>query len=228
MSAMPTSVPRRVIVEGLGLGSVAHDLHNLLASVGFQLGLLDPSEEDVDRIAAAHEAIDRACEITDRLMAISRPMPGERGPVAVGPLIARLADMLRVLIEHRAGLTYVDNAAGQMVMADRIGLERVVTNLVVNARDAVEPGGEIIVRVDPRERDGGASLAITVTENGCGISKAVLDRMFEPYVTTKRTGTGLGLAASLRIVRGWGGDIGVDTQEGEGTTMTVYLPVAAR
>ena len=60
-------------------------------------------------------------------------MPGERGPVAVGPLIARLADMLRVLIEHRAGLTYVDNAAGQMVMADRIGLERVVTNLVVNA-----------------------------------------------------------------------------------------------
>ena len=52
--------------------------------------------------------------------------------------------------------------------------------------------------------------------------------MFEPYVTTKRNGNGLGLAASRRIVRGWGGDIGVDTQEGEGTTMTVYLPVAAR
>ena len=210
---MPISVPRQAVVEGLGLGSVAHDLHNLLASVGFQLGLLDSSEEDVDRIAAAHEAIDRACEITDRLMAISRPMPGERGPVAVGPLSARLADMLRVLIEHRAGLTYVDNAAGRMVMADRIGLERVVTNLVVNARDAVEPGGKIAVRVDPRERNGGASLAITVTDNGCG---------------TKDYGNGLGLAASRRIVRGWGGDIGVDTQEGEGTTMTVYLPVAAR
>ena len=112
--------------------------------------------------------------------------------------------MLRVLIEHRAGLTYVDNAAGQMVMADRIGLERVVTNLVVNARDAVEPGGEIIVRVD-HETHGGVSLAITVTDNGCGIPEAVLDRIFEPYVTTKDHGNGLGLAASRRIVRGWGG-----------------------
>ena len=154
---MPTSMPQRASIEGLNLGLVAHDLHNLLASVGFQLGLLDPSEEDVDRITAAHDAIDRACEIT------------ERGPVAVGPLIARLTDMLRVLIEHRASLTCVDNTTGQMVMADRIGLERVVTNLVVNARDAVEPGGEIAVRVDSRERDGGASLAITVADNGCGI-----------------------------------------------------------
>ena len=194
---MPTSVPRQAVVEGLGLGSVAHDLHNLLASVGFQLGLLDPSEEDVDRIAAAHEAIDRACEITDRLMAISRPMPGERGPVAVGPLIARLADMLRVLIEHRAGLTYVDNAAGQMVMADRIGLERVVTNLVVNARDAVEPGGEIIVRVDPRERDGGVSLAITVTDNGCGIPEACWTESSSRMSRPRTTGTALGLPPAV-------------------------------
>lgn len=224
---MPASMPRRAIVDGVGLDSVAHDLHNLLASVGFQLGLLDPSEEDVDRITAAHDAIERACEITERLMAIARPVPGDRGPVAVGPLIARLADMLRVLIKHRADLTYIDNTTGQMVMADRIGLERVVTNLVVNARDAVEPGGEIAVRVDSRERDGGAFLAITVMDNGCGIPEAVLDRMFEPYVTTKRSGNGLGLDASRRIVRGWGGDMGVATREGEGTTMTVYLPVVA-
>ena len=67
-----------------------------------------------------------------------------------------------------------------------------------------------------------------MTDNGCGIPEAVLDRIFEPYVTTKDHGNGLGLAASRRIVRRWGGDIGVDTQEGEGTTMTVYLPVAAR
>ena len=224
---MPTSMPRRASIEGLNLGSVAHDLHNLLASVGFQLDLLDPLEEDVDRITAAQDAIDRACEITERLMAIARPVPSERGPVAVGALIARLTDMLRVLIEHRADLTYVDNTTGQMAMAGRIGLERVVTNLVVNARDAVEPGGEIAVRVDPLERDGGASLAITVADNGCGIPEAVLDRMFEPYVTTKRNGNGLGLATSHRIVRGWGGDIGVATREGEGTTMTVYLPVVA-
>ena len=66
-----------------------------------------------------------------------------------------------------------------------------------------------------------------MTDDGCGIPEAVLDRMFESYVTTKRSGNGLGLAASRRIVRGWGGDIGVATREGEGTTMTVYLPVAA-
>ena len=158
-------------------------------------------------------------------MAIARPVPSERGPVAVGPLIARLTDMLRVLIEHRASLTCVDNTTGQMVMADRIGLERVVTNLVVNARDAVEPGGEIAVRVDSRERNGGASLAITVADNGCGIPESVLDRMFEPYVTTKRNGTGLGLALVKGVIEAHDGAIQCVTSPLGGARFEIRIPL---
>ena len=96
-----------------------------------------------------------------------------------------------------------------------------VTNLVVNARDAVEPGGEIAVRVDPRERDGGASLAITVTDNGCGIPEAVLDRIFEPYVTTKAKGSGLGLAIVKKIVEEHFGTIAFADRPGRGTIVTL-------
>ena len=70
------------------------------------------------------------------------------------------------------------------------------------------------------------SLAIAVTDNGCGIPESFMSRMFEPYFTTKEDGNGIGLAASRRTVREWGGDIGVESEEGRGTTMTVYLPVA--
>ncbi|NDH98334.1 MAG: ATP-binding protein, partial [Actinobacteria bacterium] len=128
-----------------------------------------------------------------------RPRHASSGPRQLAGVLRRLTPRSRSAQPLRCGV----------VSAWRRAASRVVTNLVVNARDAVEPGGEIAVRVDSRERDGGASLAITVADNGCGIPEAVLDRMFEPYVTTKRNGNGLGLAASHCIVRGWGGDIGV-------------------
>ncbi|MEM8707080.1 MAG: PAS domain S-box protein [Actinomycetota bacterium] len=221
-----------MLVEGAALGSVAgvvgsaaHDLHNLLASIGFQLGLLALPAGDADRVSAANEAIDRACDITEDLMAIARPSRNKVGPVEIGSLVAGLTDMLRVLVEHQADVTFVDNSAGRLAATDRSGLERVITNLVVNARDAVEPRGKIAVRVDTTEREGLPFLAISVTDNGCGIPEAFLARMFEPYFTTKEDGNGIGLAASRRTVREWGGDIGVETEEGRGTTMTVYLPV---
>jgi len=71
----------------------------------------------------------------------------------------------------------------------------------------------------------GPHVAISVIDNGCGIADALRDRMFEPYFTTKEDGNGIGLAASRRTVRAWGGDIGVESVETKGTTMTVYLPV---
>ena len=222
-----------MLVEGAALGSVAgvvgsaaHDLHNLLASIGFQLGLLALPDGEAERVTAANEAIDRACDITEDLMAIARPSRNTVTAIEIGPLVAGLTDMLRVLVEHQADLSFVDNSAGRMVACDRSGLERVITNLVVNARDAVEPRGKIDTRVDVTERDGSPFLAVAVTDNGCGIPDTFLARMFEPYFTTKEDGNGIGLAASRRTVREWGGDITVDTEEGKGTTMTVLLPVA--
>lgn len=232
-----------MLVEGAALGSVAgvvgsaaHDLHNLLASIGFQLGLLAPPGGDAERVSAANEAIDRACDITEDLMAISRPTRSRVAALEIGPLVSDLTSMLRVLVEHQADLTFTDRSGGRHAATDRSGLERVITNLVVNARDAVEPRGKIDIAVDlvsakagdlGLEVADGDYLAIAVTDNGCGIPDSFLVRMFEPYFTTKEDGNGIGLAASRRTVRSWGGDIGIDTEEGRGTTMTVYLPVAS-
>ncbi len=232
-----------MLLDGAALGSVAgvvgsaaHDLHNLLASIGFQLGLLALPDDEGDRVSAANEAIDRACDITEDLMAMSRPSRGHVAALDVGDVIKGLSDMLRVLVEHAADLDFSSDVDGLLAAADRSGLERVVTNLVVNARDAVEPRGKIAVSVSlaeigddgPESCEAGSYVAISVTDNGCGIADAFLNRMFEPYFTTKEDGNGIGLAASRRTIRGWGGDIGVDSIEGRGTTMTVYLPVIDR
>jgi len=229
-----------MLLDGAALGSVAgvvgsaaHDLHNLLASIGFQLGVLELADDDGDRVDAANEAIDRACDITEDLMAMSRPSRSRVGPLEVGSVIAGLSDMLRVLVEHQADLAFIDSSDGLLSAADKSGLERVVTNLVVNSRDAVEPRGKIAVHVavtdvaagEHEALSAGPHVAVSVIDNGCGVADAFKDRMFEPYFTTKEDGNGIGLAASRRTVRAWGGDIGVESVEGKGTTVTVYLPV---
>ncbi len=227
-----------MLIDGAALGSLAgvvggaaHDIHNLLSSIGFQLGLLD-SVDEADRVAAANEAIDRACDITEDLMAMSRPSRGRVSSVEMGPMIAGLADMLGVLVEHQADLVVESRGDEVFALADRTGLERVITNLVVNARDAVEPRGRIVITVNEIECDAvdappgiapGDYVTIAVRDNGCGIPAAVIDRVFEPYFTTKSDGNGIGLAASRRNVRTWGGDITVESSERKGTTMTVWL-----
>jgi len=227
-----------MLIDGAALGSLAgvvggaaHDIHNLLSSIGFQLGLLDAAEE-VDRVSAANEAIDRACDITEDLMAMSRPSRGRVSAIETGPMISGLAGMLGVLVEHQADLVVENPGDEVFALADRTGLERVITNLVVNARDAVEPRGRIVIAVDlvdldtvaaPTGLSAGVYVTISVRDNGCGIPAAVVDRIFEPYFTTKADGNGIGLAASRRNVRTWGGDITVESAERKGTTMTVWL-----
>ncbi|GJM38111.1 MAG: hypothetical protein DHS20C19_14780 [Acidimicrobiales bacterium] len=230
-----------MLVEGAALGSVAgvvgsaaHDLHNLLSSIGMQLGLMDQESEEANRVRAAEEAVDRACNIAEDLMAMSRPSRGRVQPLEIGPLVSDLTNMLRVLVDHQADLSFEDRTDGLTAAADRSGLERIVTNLVVNARDAVEPRGKIRIEVttvllaeDDATESGrtGDHIAISVIDNGCGIPDTFRDRVFEPHFTTKEDGNGIGLAASRRNVRSWGGDLRFATEEGRGTTFTVLLPV---
>ena len=232
-----------MLVEGAALGSVAgvvgsaaHDLHNLLASIGMQLSMLDPATVEGVRVQAAEEAIDRACNIAEDLMAMSRPNPsrGRVQPLEIGPLVGGLTNMLRVLMDHQADLTFDDRSQGLSAVADRSGVERVVTNLVVNARDAVEPRGKIRIEVTAVVIDeddiyeggrAGEHIAINVIDNGCGIPVAFEDRVFEPHFTAKEDGNGIGLAASRRNVRMWAGDLRFSSEEGRGTTFTVLLPV---
>ncbi len=228
-----------MLIDGAALGSLAgvvggaaHDIHNLLASIGFQLGLLDSADE-TERVSAANEAIDRACDITEDLMSLSRPSRGRVAATELGPLIKGMSGMLGVLVEHQADLVVTSDGAGIVAMADRSGLERVLTNLVVNARDAMEPRGLIElsvdkIRLDESSAPGGEAgdyASISVRDDGCGIPESLMEQIFEPYFTTKADGNGIGLAASRRNVRSWGGDITVSSEPGKGATVTVVLPL---
>jgi len=231
-----------MLIDGAALGSLAgvvgsaaHDIHNLLSSIGFQLGLLDSADE-AERVAAANEAIDRACDITEDLMAMSKPTRGRVTSIDLGPMITALAAMLSVLVEHQAHLVVECAGNGVVGLADRTGLERVITNLVVNARDALEPRGHIAITVSEMDLDAdeapgdgtpGRYVAIEVSDDGCGVPESVIDRIFEPYFTTKADGNGIGLAASRRNVRNWGGDIRISSIEHKGTSVTVLLPAGS-
>jgi len=104
-------------------------------------------------------------------------------------------------------------------------LEQVVLNLVGNALDAVDSGGEVRVLADVEHGE----IVLRVQDDGCGIPAQDLERVFEPFFTTKPPGqgTGLGLAVVHGIVRGWGGTVHVDSAPGRGTTFTLSLPIAA-
>ncbi len=234
-----------MLIDGAALGSLtevvggaAHDIHNLLSSIGFQLGLLDQQgtldqPEATERVVAVTAAVDRACDITEDLMAMSRPTRTTVGVLEVGPLVESLAGMLGVLVEHQADLVVDNRGDGLAAIADRSGLERVITNLVVNALDAVESRGRITIGVSevrfdaesaPNNGPAGYYVAIDVTDDGCGIPVSAMSEIFEPYFTTKADGNGIGLSASRRNVRAWGGEIVVKSTERIGTTVTVLLP----
>ncbi|MCG8618408.1 MAG: ATP-binding protein, partial [Desulfobacterales bacterium] len=128
----------------------------------------------------------------------------------------------------------------RQVMSDPTQLHQVAMNLVTNAYHALESGGRIIVCLDevvihPGDPDAfslepGPHARLRVTDNGTGIPPEILDKIFDPYFTTKKKGkgTGLGLAVVHGIVREQGGDIRVDSEPGQGTTVTVYIPISEK
>jgi signal transduction histidine kinase len=111
------------------------------------------------------------------------------------------------------------------ILADREQIQSVVTNLLLNARDAVGPGGRVQVRTD--HRDG--RVVLSVTDNGCGMSPAFMkESLFRPFQSTKKKGLGIGMYQSRMIVEGHRGSIQVESETGKGTTIRVSLPARVR
>ncbi len=150
-------------------------------------------------------------------------------------LVRNLDTMLRRLIGEDVQLTTAPHALPLRVKADPGQLEQVLTNLVVNARDAMPKGGRLLIAtaevpalIDSTRRTGATGFALlTVTDSGCGMEAHVLKRLFEPFFTTKEVGkgTGLGLAMVYGIVQQSGGRIEVESEPGRGSTFRVYLPL---
>ena len=227
----------RLEMLGQLTAGVAHDFNNLLAAVGgfAQLGRAEATSERVadyfDRIVAAS---DSAAALTGQLLAFGRQQVLTPAPVDLNEAVGTIASLLRQLLP--AGVTLQLDLCPEPVhvFVDPSQLEQVVLNLVVNGRDAIEGSGSITVRT-ANAAPAGVVHDFTqpcgwlqVADTGMGIPEDVRAHIFDPFFTTKAVGmgTGLGLATIYGIVSQSGGAIVVDSTVGEGTTMTVALPVS--
>jgi two-component system, cell cycle sensor histidine kinase and response regulator CckA len=230
---------QRMEAVGQLAGGVAHDFNNLLTIIAgrtrFALRELGPDDarlrSDLDEIGVAAE---RAAELTHQLLAYSRRQVLQPSVIDLNAVVTEMERMLgRLIGEHIQIQLDLEPGVGH-VRADRGQLEQVIANLAVNARDAMETGGRLMLRTanvvldEPDAPSRGPHVRLSVRDTGRGMDEAIRSRVFEPFFTTKEPGkgTGLGLSTVYGIIAQSGGHITVESGPGAGSTFAVYLPVA--
>ena len=232
-------------MEALGTlaGGIAHDFNNILSAVlGYsELGLQDLDDQAhplYPKLKAINHAGHRARDLVEQILAFSRMKEQLRAPVKISPIIREALKLLQSSLPANIQVR-LDIKTDRLVLGDPTQIHQIIMNLCTNAYHAMQEAGGILgvsleqVSIDAPEVFGTSSLApgqylqLTVSDTGFGISPAIVDRIFDPYFTTKDKGkgTGLGLAVVHGIVKRHGGVISVDSREGEGTRFTVFLPV---
>jgi two-component system, cell cycle sensor histidine kinase and response regulator CckA len=222
-------------------GGIAHDFNNLLtAMIGFCDLLLQrhkPGDQSFSDIMQIKQNGSRAANLVRQLLAFSRQQTLQPKVLSMVDVVAELSNLLRRLIGPTINLNMQHGRDLPPIKADQVQVEQVVVNLVVNARDAMPQGGTIGVRTflhkqtvsvlrGQDEMPPGNYAALEVTDAGIGIPKENLQRIFEPFFSTKEVGhgTGLGLSTVYGIVRQTGGFISVDSEVGKGSRFSVFLP----
>ena len=214
-------------------GGVAHDFNNLLTVIngysGMLLGKIDRDDATWHYAEQIHKAGERAADLTQKLLTFSRKQKVNLKPVNLNLLVADTKKMLDRLIGEDISLTTRLSPELELVVADPGQIHQVLLNLVVNARDAMPQGGDVII--ETKSVAGGAAgpyVCLGVLDTGTGMAEEVKRHLFEPFFTTKEQGkgTGLGLATVYGIVQQCGGRIEVSSLVGKGTTFQIFLPVA--
>jgi two-component system cell cycle sensor histidine kinase/response regulator CckA len=217
---------------------IAHDANNVLSAMVVAADeLLELGRAQVADLA--QEILDgchRLAAMLRRILAVQRPAGPQK--VNVNALLANLAPTLRTLVGRDVVLTTRLESPLPQVRIDPMDLERVVLNLVTNARDAMPNGGRIVVMtsvvlVAPNDSEGapaGRWVAVDVEDGGVGMDEATAARAFTPFFTTKSAGrgTGLGLASVLHAARAAGGHARIESTTKDGTRLRVYLPFSPR
>ena len=231
----------RLQAVGQLAGGIAHDFNNLLtAMIGFcDLLLLRhrPGDQSFADVMQIRQNANRAAGLVRQLLAYSRRQTLQPRVISLSEVLAELAHLLRRLIGVNIDLKFEHGRDLYPVLADQGQLEQVVINLAVNARDAMPEGGTLTIRTanvtlaHPLTGTGevvpaGDYVRIEVSDTGIGIPPDIIDRIFEPFFSTKPVGagTGLGLATVYGIVKQSGGYVAIESAPGKGTTFTIYLP----
>jgi len=208
--------------------SVAHEVRNPLAAINGLVELIrdnsppdSPHRRYCERIIQSIERINRICQ---ELLTVGNPEPRDVAPVDLNALARETVELCRYDTGLRETVVHEDFAPDlPQVMGDRERLGQVILNILRNAFQAVKEGGEVTVRT----RAEGDIARVEVHNTGPPIPPEVREKLFTLFFTTKRRGTGLGLAVSQQLVRAHDGRILVDSSPERGTTFTIELPVRA-
>lgn len=229
-------------LESLGTlaGGVAHDLNNVLAPILLSIQYLqervtDPRDQKV--LAVIESSSLRGRDIVRQILGFARGIEGERAPVDLEGVLKELTSIIRQTFPKNITIRSGLSPKLDTVIGDATQIHQLLLNLCVNARDAMGKGGQLSLGVhnsDVTESQAklrlgvqpGAYVVLSVADTGCGMGPQTLDRMFEPFFSTKETGkgTGLGLSTVHTIARSHGGFVRCSSEIGRGTTFQVFLP----
>jgi hypothetical protein len=227
---------RARLMEAVGraAGSIAHDVNNVLMAikggVELMLGSGTLSEDQLDDLNGIDAAADRAAALTERLLAFGCRQPRQPRVVELSEIVARVERTTRGGLGPGVELRVERDPAPASVLVDEGQMERVLLELIQNARDAMPGGGTIRVSTRAEAGEGGSpGVTLSVGDTGEGIAPEVLPMIFDPFFTTRRKGigAGLGLSTVYGIVRQSGGTCDVHSVPGAGTRVVVHLPLAA-
>jgi PAS domain S-box-containing protein len=239
---LQTAMARAMKMESLGrlAGGVAHDFNNMLqvmlANIDFMM--LDKPHQpfNPEKMSSLRQYVMKSAKLTRQLLAFASSQPSRLEILDFSVMVEDMLKMLRRLIGENITLKYTPPGERLLVKMDPSQIDQILTNLTINARDAIQKGGTIhistsgitIGSASPPVADmpPGDYVVLSVADDGSGIDTASIENIFEPFYTTKSLveGTGLGLASVYGIIRQNSGFVHVSSQLGRGSTFHVYLP----
>ena len=233
---------QKMDIIGQLAGGIAHDFNNMLAGIMAAAELLKLRLPSIDKnsklVETIIEAATRSADLTRELLTFSRKSTADSMPVSIHDTIATVMSLLKHTIDKQIQVTARLDSGTPVVMGDQTQLQNALLNLGVNARDAMQQGGELTYTTTMRMLDAAACrsmgialepgryLEISVSDTGTGMTKSVMEHIFEPFFTTKAVGkgTGLGLATVYGTVRSHNGELFVQSEPGVGSVFKIFLP----
>ncbi|RXH12470.1 ATP-binding protein [Bradyrhizobium guangzhouense] len=221
-------------------GGVAHDFNNVLTVITGTIEIIQEGVADRPELAAIAQLIDeaavRGAEITSQLLTFARRQPLQPREVDINDLVLDVCKLLKPMLGEHIEIDTLLAGDAWSALADPSQLSAAIVNLAINARDAMPGGGKLVLQsanvvIDDAasfddEVRAGAYVMITVADTGQGIPADIIGRVFEPFFTTKGVGrgTGLGLAMVYGFARQTGGAVKIESEQGRGTVVRLYLP----
>ncbi len=230
---------QRMEAVGRLASGIAHDFNNFLMVIGGHCELLErglPDEAGLKRrVRLIEDAVERARELTEQLLTFTRAPKAEPRTVHLHDEVRKVHSQLEQIIGERIAVEIDLSAHTDRIAVDPTGLDQLLMNLCLNARDAMPAGGILTLatrnRTDSSDETpsrAGQFIELTVADTGCGMTEDVQEKIFDPFFSTKGDkGTGLGLSIVYGVVTRAGGEIRVESCPGEGTRFTVLFPVSA-